>query len=111
MQQSADLSTLDQLLIKLGAAGIGTQTEGPCRLLLEHIQAARRDLLGSMRAEYNSSLKFAQESVACIPGKIARAGANQVLQGLIDSGAARDHMGSLDQMRSPDQIRSRTGRG
>jgi hypothetical protein len=99
MQQNADLQSLDELLIKLGGAGIGTQTEGPCSLLVEHIQAARRDLLGSMRAEYNSSLKFAKESVACIPGKIARAEAKQILQGLID-GTARDHIWSLDQIGS-----------
>lgn len=106
MQQSADLRSLDELLIKLGGAGIGARTEGPCGLLLEHIQAARRDLLGSMRAEYNSSLKFAKESVACIPGKIDRAEAKGILQGLIESGANRDHMRSLDQIGSPDEIGS-----
>lgn len=104
MQQSADLRTLDELLIKLGGAGIGTRTEGPCGLLLEHIQAARRDLLGSMRGEYNSSLKFAKESVACIPGKIPRAEATQILQGLIDSGAKRDRIWSSDQKRSEGGI-------
>jgi|HubBroStandDraft_2_1064218.scaffolds.fasta_scaffold468641_2 hypothetical protein len=100
MQQSADLRSLDELIVKLGGAGIGVQTAGPCGLLLEHIQAARRDLLGSMRAEYNSSLKFAKESVACIPGKSARAEATGILQGLIDSEARRDHIRSSDQKRS-----------
>jgi len=106
MQQSAELRSLDELLFKLGGAGIGMQTAGPCELLLEHIQAARRDLLGSMRAEYNSSLKFATESVACIPGKSARAEAKGILQGLIDSEAAGDHIWSSDQIASPDRSRS-----
>jgi len=104
MQQSAELRSLDELLFKLGGAGIGMQTAGPCELLLEHIQAARRDLLGSMRAEYNSSLKFATESVACIPGKSARAEAKGILQGLIDSEAASDHIWSSDQTRSTRSI-------
>jgi hypothetical protein len=100
MQQSADLRSLDELLIKLGGAGVGTKTAGPCGLLLEHIQAARRGLLGSMRAEYSSSLQFAKESVACIPGKIARAEAKDILQGLIDAGTNRDHIWSFDHPRS-----------
>ena len=100
MQPSADLRSLDELLIKLGGAEIGTQTEGPCGLLLEHLQAARRDLLGSRGAEYISSLKFARESASCIPGKIDRAEAKGILQGLIDSGPNGDHMPSLDQIGS-----------
>ncbi len=100
MQQSTDLKSLDELLLKLGGAEIGAQTAGPCGLLLEHIQAARRGLLGSMRAEYNSSLKFAQESLACIPGQAERAEAKGILQGLIDAGVNRDHIRSLDQARS-----------
>ena len=100
MQQSAGLRSLDELLIKLGGAEVVAQTAGPCRLLLEHIQAARRGLLGSMGAEYISSLKFAKESAGCIPSKIGRAEVRGTLQGLIDSGAERDHMRSSDQARS-----------
>jgi hypothetical protein len=87
--QSTDLQRLDDLIAHLGGDGIGTQSEGPCGLLMEHIQAARRDLLGSMRAEYCSSLRFAKESVACIPGKEARAETKRILQGLIDSEGPR----------------------
>lgn len=83
-----ELKSLDELMVNLGGAGIGTQSAGPCGLLLEHLQAARRDFLGSMRAEYCSSLKFAKESIACIADKSARAGVKQILQGLIDSEAA-----------------------
>jgi hypothetical protein len=106
MQQSAELRSLDELLVKLGGAGIGMQTAGPCGLLLEHLQAARRDLLGSMRAEYNSSLKFAKESITCIPGKSARAEAKGILQGLIDSEASDDHIRSSDHIGSPGEIGS-----
>jgi len=87
MQQSADLKSLDELVASLGGVGIGTQSAGPCGLLLEHIQAARRDLLGSMRAEYNSSLRFAKESVACISSTTVRAETKKILQSLIDSEA------------------------
>jgi hypothetical protein len=100
MQQSAELRSLDELLIKLGGAEIGMRTEGPCGLLLEHLQAARRDLLGSMRAEYGSSLQFAKESVGCIPGKSTRADVKRILQGLQEANAARDHIGSSDQIGS-----------
>jgi len=93
MQQSTDLKSLDELIANLGGAGIGTESAGPCGLLLEHMQAARRDLLGSMRAEYNSNLRFAKESVACIPDKAARGEVTKRLQSLIDSEAGtRPHL-------------------
>jgi hypothetical protein len=111
MQQSTELSSLDELLVKLGGAGVLAQTAGPCGLLLEHIQAARRDLLGSRGAEYISSLKFAKESAGCIPGKIDRAEAKGILQGLIDSRAANDHMRSSDQIGSPERPRSNGSAG
>jgi len=89
VQQNKDLNSLDELIANLGGAGIGTHSTGPCGLLMEHIQAARRELLGSMRAEYCSSLQFAKESLACIPGKSARAETKKILQGLIDSEGPR----------------------
>ncbi|HEY1756404.1 MAG TPA: hypothetical protein VGG72_13465 [Bryobacteraceae bacterium] len=85
MSQNTDLKSLDGLISRLGGDDIGGQSSGPCRLLMEHIQAARRGLLGSMRAEYCSSLQFAKDSVECIPGKDARAETTRILQGLIDS--------------------------
>lgn len=89
MSQNTDLKSLDDLIIRLGGDDLGGQTSGPCGLLMEHIQAARRGLLGSMQAEYCSSLRFAKESVACIPGKDARAETKRILQGLIDSEGPR----------------------
>jgi hypothetical protein len=87
MRQGADLKSLDELIANLGGDDIGMRSTGPCGLLMEHIQAARRGLLGSMRAEYNSSLQFAKESVACIPGKDAQAETKKRRQSLIDSAA------------------------
>ncbi len=88
----------------LGGAGLGTESAGPNGLLLEHLRAARRDLLGSMRGEYRSSLRFAQESVGCIPGHGSRAETKKILQSLIDSDAASDHKWSSDRARSPGSL-------
>jgi hypothetical protein len=100
VQQNEDLKSLDELAAYLGGAGLDTESAGPCGLLLEHIRAARRELLGSMRGEYRSSLQFAKGSVACIPGHSSRAETKKILQGLIDSDAASDHIWSSDQARS-----------
>ena len=86
MQFSTDLSILEKLIAHLGGAEIGMESAGSYGLLLEHLQSARRGLLGSMRAEYNSSLQFAKESLACITGTADRAETKKILQGLIDSG-------------------------
>jgi hypothetical protein len=85
MQQDQDLKCLDGLIAGLGGADCGKQSEGPSGLLLEHLQAARRSLLGSMRAEYRSSLEQAKESVACVPDKGSRAEIKKTLRRLIDS--------------------------
>jgi hypothetical protein len=83
-----DLKSLDDLIAGLGGAVSGRQTTGPCGLLLEHLQAARRGLLGSTRGEYSLNLEQAKESVACIPDKHSRTTTRATLQGLIDSSAA-----------------------
>jgi hypothetical protein len=88
MEPNKDLKSLDELIAGLGGAGSGTQSTGPCGLLVEHLQAARRGLLGSMRGEYGLSLQQAKESVACIPDKISRTNTKTTLQGLIDSAVA-----------------------
>ena len=88
MQPDKHLKSLDDLIAGLGGLAGGTQTTGPCGLLVEHLQAARRGLLGSMRGEYNSSLEQARESVACIPDKNSRTSTKATLQGLIDSAKA-----------------------
>lgn len=88
MQQNKDVKALDELIAGLGGAEGGTHSAGPCGLLLEHLQAARRGLLGSMRAEYGVSLEQAKRSVASITDKNSRTNTRATLQGLIDSAGA-----------------------
>jgi hypothetical protein len=92
------LRCLDELIATLGGADTGAHSQGPSGLLLEHLQAARRDLLGSIMSEYRLSLQQAKESVASILDKTARAEMKKRLQGLID--LSTDHMWSPDQARS-----------
>ena len=80
-----DLKCLEELIADLGDADTGTQSQKPRGLLLEHLEAARRDALGSMRGEYRASLEFAVESVVCITDKRVRAKTKTILQGLLDS--------------------------
>jgi hypothetical protein len=77
------LNTIDQLIVDLGSANVGTQSRGPCGLLLEHLRSARTSFLGSMAGEYRSSLKEARESVACVDDKNARTEIKKRLQILI----------------------------
>ena len=83
MPQDQDLKSLDGLITKIGGADDGMQSVGPCGLLLEHLQAARRDLMGSMRGEYGLSLEQASGSVACIQDKNVRNEITKTLRGLI----------------------------
>lgn len=85
MQQDKDLKCLDGLIVGLGGADYGKQSPGTCGLLLEHLQAARRDLLGSMPGGYCLSLQQAQESVGCISDKSARTEMKEILRTLIGS--------------------------
>ena len=85
MQQDKDLKSLDELIAGLGGADFGAQTNGPCGLLLEHLQAARRDLLGSIPGEYSLSLQQAKEFAGCIHDKGARTRAQETLGRLIAS--------------------------
>jgi hypothetical protein len=73
MQQVKDLKCLDGLIAAFGAHA----------LLLEHLQAARRGLLGSMQGEYRSSLQFAKEAAVSIVDKSVRAETRKVLQDLL----------------------------
>src|SRR3984957_15742549 len=92
------LKCLDELIATLGGSDTGSHSQGPSGLLLEHLQAARRDLLGSIVGEYRHSLQQAKESVASILDKTARAEMKNRLQSLIDLNT--DRMWSLDQARS-----------
>jgi hypothetical protein len=85
MPQDRDLKCLDDLIAGLGGADAGVRSTGPCGLLFEHLQAARRGLLGSMPGEYSLSLRQAKESVACISDKSTRIEMKKALRRLIDS--------------------------
>jgi len=90
--QQEDLKCLDELIADLGGSSdAGRRSKGPCDLLLEHLQAARRDLLGSMPGEYSLSLQQAKESVACISDKSARIEIKKILRTLTD---LTDRLGS-----------------
>jgi len=84
MQHDNDLIRLNELIAQLGGTVTGTHSMGPCGLLLEHLEAARRGLLGSMRGEYNMSLTQAKESVVCISDKRVRSETKSHLQSLLD---------------------------
>lgn len=87
MQRDQDLRNLGELIAGLGGADAGTRSTGPDDLLLEHLEAARRDLLGSMPGEYRLSLQQAKESAACIRDNSERTDIKKRLQSLIDSEA------------------------
>jgi len=80
---TTSLNSIDQLIVDLGGANAGTQSRGPCGLLLEHLRSARTSFLGSMASEYKSSLEEAQESVACIADKKTQTDVRKRLQVLI----------------------------
>lgn len=90
MQPEQRLQCLDKLIAGLGGADSGKQSEGRCELLLEHLQAARRDLLGSMPGEYGLSLQQAEESAGSISDKNDRNEIRKTLRQLIDSEARED---------------------
>jgi hypothetical protein len=80
---TTSLNSIDQLIVDLGGAHAGTQSRGPCGLLLEHLRSARTSFLGSMASEYRSSLQEAQESTACIYEKNTRTAIKKRLQILL----------------------------
>jgi hypothetical protein len=89
VRQNDDLKRLNDLIAGLGSSSdAGNRSQSPYKLLLEHLQSARRDLLGSMRGEYLSNLQFAQDSLSCIPDKLLRAETKKTLQGLLSPLAA-----------------------
>jgi hypothetical protein len=86
MQQEKQLKSLDELIADLGGCNDADgYSRGLYDLLREHLQAARRYLLGSMPGEYSLSLQQAQESVSWIPDKRARTATRNTLRALIDS--------------------------
>jgi hypothetical protein len=78
------LESLDQLIADVGGGGdVGKQSGGSCNLLIEHLRSARTSFLGSMPAEYKSSLQEAKESAACISDKNTLSEVRKRLQTLI----------------------------
>ena len=85
MQQDKDLKSLDELIAGLGGADFGRQSYTSSGLVLEHLQAARRDLLGLMRGEYVLSLQQAKEFVGSIREQGTRTKTLEALKRLIAS--------------------------
>ena len=83
--QDQDLNILDEMIADLG----GSKAAASCDLLLEHLQAARRYLLGSMPGEYRWCLEQARESVNFIPEKAEGTQTKKSLRYLIDSEAPK----------------------
>ena len=84
MRQDDDLKSLDGLIHDFGGSSdAGDRSGGSCNLLMEHLQAARRSLLGSMAGEYRSSLQFASDALAGISDKGVRAKTKKILEGLL----------------------------
>lgn len=84
MKRNTDIKRLDQLIAKIDGNGTGMRSAGPCELLLEHLRAARRDLLGSMSGEYQVNLQLAKESVSSISDKSTRTEVKGRLRSLIE---------------------------
>jgi hypothetical protein len=85
VHQDEDLKILDEMIADLGRSSAAAA----CDLLLEHLQAARRYLLGSMPGEYSLCLQQARESLAFIPEKVAGTETKKSLRYLIDSEAPK----------------------
>jgi len=89
MRPDKHLECLDDLIADLGGSDASTHSKSPYGLLIEHLQAARRDLLGSMRAEYGLSLRQATESVTCISDNRARSKTKGALRRLLAARAPK----------------------
>jgi hypothetical protein len=91
LQQKNDLKCLDELIATLGGADNGMHSQGPCALPVEHLEAARRNLLGASVGEYRFSLEQAKESVVCVIDKNARNEIKKLLRSLIDANGPKPH--------------------
>ena len=87
MYHNEVLKCLDKLIADFG--GSSKRSGGPRDLLLEHLHAARRYLLGSMPGEYGCSLRHALESLANIPDKSERGETKKILHALMEPEAAK----------------------
>jgi hypothetical protein len=85
VQQDQHLNTLGHLIEELGGSDEGKQSEGPCSVLVEHLEAARRELLASMPVEYGVSLEQALHAVGCVPDLQVRNEMTGTLRDLLNS--------------------------
>lgn len=84
MQSHRSLDQLDRLIQDFGGSSEPFQRKlGTSEALLEHLQAARRYLLGVSPGEYRSSLQMAQSSLFSIADGATRAQVKAMLAGLL----------------------------
>jgi hypothetical protein len=84
MNEEKNLKSLDEMIAGLGGAEANGHSDNGYGLLTEHLQAARRNLLGSRRIEYSLALEQAKESTGCISNKDDRTKTQKTLSGMID---------------------------
>jgi hypothetical protein len=84
MNEDKNLKSLDEMIADLDGAKAGGRSDNGYGLLTEHLQAARRNLLGSRRIEFGLALEQAKESIGCISNKDDRAKAQKTLSGMIE---------------------------
>ncbi len=89
MNEDKNMKSLDEMIAGLGGAEAGGHSGNGYGLLMEHLQAARRNLFGSRRVEYGLALQQAKESIGCISNKDDRAKMQKTLTGIIDSANSR----------------------
>jgi len=93
VQPDKDLRCLDGLIADLGGSDTSTHSIGLHGLLIEHLQAARRNRMGSRLAEYGLSLEQAKGSLSVISDGRMRTKAKENVRSLLDSKAPRRQPG------------------
>lgn len=83
MQRDRHVKQLDGMIAALGGADHGIETPSASGLLVEHLQAARSNVLSSRRAEYGLNLQQAKGALACVPDRGKRAEMKRSLLELI----------------------------
>jgi hypothetical protein len=78
MRFNATLTRLDEAI-----DAVTDPSESECELLREHLEAARTDLLGEMRADYEFSLRLASEALNCIANHDRRQRVHKILGDLL----------------------------
>ena len=91
MQVDHDLQCLENLIAGAGGSlgSGGRDNQGPCDLLTEHLDTARRALQGNRRDECRMSLSAAMDSLGSIADKSERSRIKIAVRSLIDSQARK----------------------